>query len=505
MNEADTSIEINDEEDERQVFLPYEEELILSTMNDDVLIVLARGLGLERLCLNCLHMYCDPKLLVLVINASPGDEHYFLTNLKRLNPKCPPKLINSDVLTKQREAVYMEGGVQFITSRVLMVDLLTDRVPVKNITGIVVLRAHELLNSYQESFILRLYREKKNDGFVKAFTDNPTAITGSGIGQLQRLFDKLYVKIVRLLPRFDVLVKESYDKAPPEVCFMEVELPPQLRRIRMAMMDIIRTCVRELKSTVSSLEIELEDDALSPSAALYPSKLELDLRKKTLLLTERQERILNDLGILRSLLRKIEDLDPYTAHNFVKKLRSDREYVESNSGWLFTTTASKVTTGLEELCKFKTKEDGFPMVATPPKWHTLKAALNEISQTELNDDDKVLLIAPTEDCCRQLVDVIKFGIDKFQFMLTKVFLRDSEATQTPGMDPASKSFWNPDCIVLYNAQMDFKTERKNLVAKIQNEQKKTRNEAKKRKMNISSTDTPTNIKKSNKKKKKRLV
>uniref|UniRef100_A0AC34G065 Uncharacterized protein n=1 Tax=Panagrolaimus sp. ES5 TaxID=591445 RepID=A0AC34G065_9BILA len=276
------------EDDDRIELLPHEQTLMLDTMNDDVLFITGRGIGIERLCLHHLHMYSDPKLLVLVLNTSSADEHFFLNKLKEMNPTCPPKLINSDVSVKQRETVYLDGGVQFITSRVLMVDLLTDRIPVQNVTGIVIYRAHEetvyldggvqfitsrvlmvdlltdripvqnvtgiviyraheILRSFQESFILRLYREKKAGGFVKAFSDNPNIITSSGIGQLQRLFDKLYVKNVRLLPRFDSVIKETYDAAPPKLCELEVDLPVQLRKVRMGLMDIIRTCVRELK------------------------------------------------------------------------------------------------------------------------------------------------------------------------------------------------------------------------------------------------------------------
>ena len=128
----------------------------------------------------------------------------------------------------------------------------------------------------------------------------------------------------------------------------------------------------------------MEDDALSPSAALYPSKLELDLRKKTLLLSERQERILNDLGLLRALLRKVEDLDPYTALRFVHKLRTNKDIIENNSGWLFTPTASKVFSGLESLCSTKLTEDSSPMIAIPPKWDALKTALSEITLHYLN-------------------------------------------------------------------------------------------------------------------------
>jgi DNA excision repair protein ERCC-4 len=470
--------EDDDPNDDRIELLPHEQTLMLDTMNDDVLFITGRGIGIERLCLHHLHMYSDPKLLVLVINTSSADEHFFLNKLKELNPTCPPKLINSDVSIKQRETVYLDGGVQFITSRVLMVDLLTDRIPVQNVTGIVVYRAHEILRSFQESFILRLYREKKEGGFVKAFTDNPTVITSSGIGQLQRLFDKLYVKNVRLLPRFDSVIKETYDAAPPKLCELEVDLPYQLRKVRMGLMDIIRTCVRELKQTVHSLEIEMEDDALSPSAALYPSKLELDLRRKTLLLSERQERILNDLGLLRALLRKVEDLDPFTAFRFVQKLRTNKDLIENNSGWLFTPTASKIFTGLENLCSTKTSEDSMPMVASPPKWDALKTALCEIRLNYLDSDEKILILSPSEECCRQLLDVIKFGDKKFQWMLTKAMMNEKDPSKTPGREPASTSYWNPDCLVLYDSQLNMKSDRKELVNKLQTEQKKSRKRGK---------------------------
>lgn len=69
------------------------------------------------------------------------------------------------------------------------------------------------LTSYQESFILRLFREKKKDGFVKGFTDQPSAITRLGLGQLQRLIDRLYVRRVRILPRFDEGVKKTFEAA----------------------------------------------------------------------------------------------------------------------------------------------------------------------------------------------------------------------------------------------------------------------------------------------------
>lgn len=65
-----------------------------------------------------------------------------------------------------REKAYLEGGIHFVSTRILVVDLLKKRVPISHITGIVVLRAHTVLESCQEAFALRLYRQQNKVCFV---------------------------------------------------------------------------------------------------------------------------------------------------------------------------------------------------------------------------------------------------------------------------------------------------------------------------------------------------
>ena len=45
-----------------------------------------------------------------------------------------------------RESVYLSGGVLFVTSRILVVDMLTKRLPIHLVTGIVVYRAHKYVH-----------------------------------------------------------------------------------------------------------------------------------------------------------------------------------------------------------------------------------------------------------------------------------------------------------------------------------------------------------------------
>ncbi|CAK5013471.1 unnamed protein product [Meloidogyne enterolobii] len=255
------------------------------------------GLALERLFFAHLHLYSDQRHTYLIINTTPEDEHFYLEKLKALNPDSPPKLITADVLAKDRVIIYKSGGVQFVTSRILMVDLLAERVPFDKVVGILVYRAHDVLHGFKESFILRLFREKKKDGIVKAFTDRPLYIVSTGvIGQLQRLLNLLYVRKVVIVPRFH---------EEPKLTQMSIKLQPLQRKTQSTLHDIIATCVRELKQSTKGFDPETLSDTLAPYATLYPTKLELELRKNDVCLTDRQRRLLDDLKILRNLYQKL--------------------------------------------------------------------------------------------------------------------------------------------------------------------------------------------------------
>lgn len=70
-----------------------------------------------------------------------------------------------------REKIYLEGGIHFVTTRILVVDMLKNRVPISHVTGIIVLRAHTVLESCQEAFVLRLYRQQ-NKVLYKIYSYN---------------------------------------------------------------------------------------------------------------------------------------------------------------------------------------------------------------------------------------------------------------------------------------------------------------------------------------------
>lgn len=66
-----------------------------------------------------------------------------------------------------RVDLYLSGGIHFVSTRILVLDMLKKKIPIEKITGIIILRAHKILESCQESFVLRLYRQNnKVSNFV---------------------------------------------------------------------------------------------------------------------------------------------------------------------------------------------------------------------------------------------------------------------------------------------------------------------------------------------------
>ncbi|CAI4221402.1 unnamed protein product [Auanema sp. JU1783] len=420
--------------------LDYESTLLLDTVSDDTLFITARGLGMERLFLNHLIMYSDQKLLYLVLNTNTHDEAYFINKLKDTGITCSPKIITADVNVKDRQALYLSGGIQFITSRILLVDFLTKNVPAMNVAGILVYRAHQLLNSFQETFILRLYREQKRGGFVKGFTETSSAL--SSIGQLQRIVDRLYVKKVVILPRFHEQVRQELDQA--TVVEWNVALPSSLRRVQNALHDLIKVCMRELKQ--SSYISKVNQDESESTIGVYAyvvTSLERQLLEKRSFLTEKQSRILADLELLRELLRHAEDLDMATLSKRLNDIRASKEFLEKSNGWILSSIANRMFTDVGTMCGTDAKT-----FMAPPKWDVLIDILKEIKNMQISSDrvgeegPSVVVFASDDIVCRQLMDVVKHGKKFAEWVVCKeLFITDREPPKDPVWDPNSTSMY----------------------------------------------------------------
>ncbi|CAI7847045.1 unnamed protein product, partial [Closterium sp. NIES-53] len=123
------------------------------------------------------------------------------TALHRTALPCVLAEVNSSMPSADRVAAYREGGCFAVTSRILIVDMLSDRVNFNKLKGIVVVNAHRVTDTGAEAFILRLFRDANKHGFIYALSDRPNSLT-AGFHKAERILKALFLRRLYLWPRF---------------------------------------------------------------------------------------------------------------------------------------------------------------------------------------------------------------------------------------------------------------------------------------------------------------
>ncbi|NWI18717.1 XPF endonuclease, partial [Crypturellus soui] len=438
--------------------LEHERQIFLDLFHSDGLVVCARGLGIDRLLLPFLRLYCEPASLVLVLNTSPAEEEYFIDQLRSEGVVHLPRRVTNEITNNIRYEFYTQGGVLFATSRILVVDFLTGRIPADLITGILVYKAHRIIESCQEAFILRLYRQKNKQGFIKAFTDNAVAFN-TGFCHVERVMRNLFVKKLYLWPRFHITVNSFLEKHKPEVVELHVSMTPRMLAIQTSILDILNACLRELKRYNPALEVEdlsLENAIGKPfdkTIRHYLDPLWHQLGAKT-------KSLVQDLKVLRTLLQYLTQYDCVTFLNLLESLKASEKAFGENSGWLFLDSSTSMFVNARARV-YRTADDSLNekkrvsgnndakkenelkrelVLESNPKWEALREVLKEIENENKNSEDlggpgQVLICASDDRACAQLKEYITVGAEAFLMRLYN---------KTFGKDEKAEEVWNKD-------------------------------------------------------------
>ncbi|KAK3599865.1 hypothetical protein CHS0354_022437 [Potamilus streckersoni] len=420
--------------------LEYENQIFLDAFHEDGLLIAAKGLGLERILLYFLKVYCDPDSLVLVLNATHIDEAYFLEQLETQGLSPLPKVITNEFSASDRQNLYLQGGVLFITSRILVVDLLTDRVPVEKVSGILVYRAHKVAESCQEAFILRLYRQKNKNGFIKAFSDNAYAFT-SGFCQVERVMRNLFVRSLFLWPRFHVNVASCLEQHKVDVIEVQVQLTPAMLACQMALLDLLNACVQELKRCNTAIDTEeiTVENAIGKS---FEKSIQLQLDPIWHQLGPKTKQLVSDLKTLRLILNHLTQYDCVTFYNMVNSVRMSEKEFGKNSGWLFLESADRLFLHARERIygeedkskKSKTETEAKSLGSAPkpvlevcPKWKALQDVVSEIEEENKSASQemgpgRVLIAADDDHTCSQIKEYLCDGGENLLARLYNKFL-----------------------------------------------------------------------------------
>jgi DNA excision repair protein ERCC-4 len=339
-------------------------------------------------------------------------------------------VVNTDLMSVgTREKMYSHGGVFSVTSRILVVDLLTNLLAPETITGLVVLHADRIVATSLEAFILRIYRQRNKVGFLKAFSDNPEPFT-TGFSPLTTMMRNLFLRKASIWPRYQLTIKKSLEgKKKAEVIELEVPMTEAMRDIQNAIMECVEVSIGELKKGNSGLEMEdwNIDSALHKNFDIIVRR---QLDPVWHRVSWKTKQIVNDLTVLRGLLHSLLTYDAVSFNRHLDTILAAHSPPpgstrQNQSPWLFLdaahtifdTAKRRVYTG-----KASEKSSGegqslealHPVLEEQPKWALLAEVLEEIDRDlyfnpVLRDDSNgtILIMCTDTATCRQLREYLQ--------------------------------------------------------------------------------------------------
>ncbi|TVY60765.1 DNA repair protein rad16 [Lachnellula suecica] len=413
--------------------LKYQQELFQELRQKDELVIIARGLGLLRLVTNLLHSYdAAGNNLILLVGADDREngwigealaEHAAISMAPRARGL---NVVNTDLMSVgTREKMYAQGGIFSITSRILIVDLLTSLLDPETITGLVVLHSDKIVATSLEAFILRVYRQKNKAGFLKAFSDSPEPFT-TGFAPLTTMMRNLFLRNVSLWPRFQVVVAQSLEgKKKAEVIELEVPMSESMRDIQNAIMECVEVSIGELKKSNSGMEME----DWNVESALH-KQFDMAVRRQLDPVWHRvswkTKQIVNDLSVLRGMLHTLLTYDAVSFNRHLDTILAAHSPPpgstrQNQSPWLFLdaahtifdTAKRRVYTGKAQ-AGAESMDSLHPVLEEQPKWAVLAEVMDEIDRdlyfnpTVRDDSNGTILIMCTDTAqCRQLKEYLQ--------------------------------------------------------------------------------------------------
>ncbi|KAI1006371.1 DNA repair protein [Podosphaera aphanis] len=414
--------------------LKYQQEIFQELRQKDELVIIARGLGLPRLITNLLHSYdAAGNNLIVLLGADDRENVWIGEALAEhaaisMAPKTRGlRIVNTDAMSvRTREKIYKKGGIFSITSRILVVDLLTTLLNPETITGLIVLHADRIIATSLEAFILRIFRQQNKVGFLKAFSDNPEPFA-TGFAPLATIMRNLFIRNVSLWPRFQVKVAQALEgKKRAEVIELEVPMSESMRDIQNAILECVEVNLGELRQGNSGLDL----DNLNVESALL-KQFDIVVRRQLEPVWHRiswkTRQIVSDLSVLRGMLHYLLTYDAVSFNRHLDTILAAHSPPpgstrQNQSPWLFLDAAHTIfDTARRRVCtgKFSTGnaediESLRPILEEQPKWAVLAEILEEIERdiyfnpTPKGGSNGTILIMCTDTAqCRQLKEYLQ--------------------------------------------------------------------------------------------------
>jgi DNA excision repair protein ERCC-4 len=367
------------------------------------------------------------KPLVFVIGLKDHERHTLISILQAWGTPSellPTEITNEAGQAKDRSLLYARGGVFLVTSRILIVDLLTHHAAPEAIAGILVAHGEQVTETSTEAFIIRIYKTHKrwgpgassltNDstsnsstsaeanavlqtlehGFIKAFSEHPEKLM-QGFAKVDKVMKALFLQKLYIYPRFHTAISKELEQAPPVVEELHQVLTPRMKMIQNCIAVAVKTCIREIQKATNLIDWSEEDLTLENCATVHfditiSNQLQSDWHR----LKPTTKQLVHDLKTLRTLFHYLIQYDCFSFWKLLNNIKSMSASARFPSLWLLTPAADRMFAAAKERMYSLTEQVSsktskvvtslVPTLEENPKWRLLQQVLSEIEVKEKN-------------------------------------------------------------------------------------------------------------------------
>ncbi|KAI8149173.1 hypothetical protein BJV82DRAFT_209509 [Fennellomyces sp. T-0311] len=422
--------------------LEFQNQILTDLVEQDALLVMSPGLGLFKIFSSFLELYAKGNHFVLVLNTDQAQDMAIIEKQTAmgLSPQERMQIVAAETHAETRNAMYRKGGVFSVTSRILAVDLLLERVPTALISGIVVYNAHRVRPDSMEELILRIYRKGNEQGFIKAMSDQPEAFT-TGFAPLENTLKILQLRKVHLWPRFQVLVSDNLAKASAEVVELRQPMTDKMDLIQKSLVECMEATLAEVRRQNSMVDVQdftIENSFFKSFDMIVRRQLDPIWHRVSPL----TKQLVGDLATLRKLLSYLTMYDPVSFYYQIEVVIASNTSKESptmrQSQWLFLDAADTAISNARKRVFLRRNDPEYATARGPtlsegrsqirivpeelPKWNLLHDILQEIEHDMPQGGAPVLIMVNGARTCSQLRQYIS-GMNQDQDDELKPMLR----------------------------------------------------------------------------------
>lgn len=336
---------------------------------------------------------------VVVTGLEPAEENLLITKFKHSYSDLSKeqldsiKIVDSNFSMSDRRKAYSKPNVLFISGRILVVDLLANRIPIQQINGLVILNAHRMNENCLEAFICRLFRSKNRTGFIKGFSEKPSLFCNE-MNKLDRAMRYMFLKRLSLWPRFHVSVNESFQKrTSPEVIELRLPMSELMKKIQYSIIQLISNCLKEIAR--SNLSILCDFENLTPENIIcwnlnqYYAKNFYSIWHQ---LNPKTKRTLDDIKLLKNILFSLTSDDCVTFYQIVNSIRDGIKLNENVSDWIFMEPTEVFFVSAKKRLELDpVKESSKEKVKKPTKKDDIEEdSDSESFEVEINEEDEAV-------------------------------------------------------------------------------------------------------------------